>query len=88
MRTLTLVLAAVLLFSLTAAPGEAGCSGKAKKCSAAKSKCPDSGYRAAAWGGSVYYTNEACPGLSEIPKEKLVTGVAATFGRRKARCCR
>ena len=58
---------------------------------AKKAKCtncgPDTGYRAAEWGSSVYHTNEKCPEVAKIAKEKLVTGVAATFGRKHAHCC-
>ena len=96
MRKLTFILAAMLMLVLSVTPSEARHRHhkKARACtSCAKAKCngcsaaADTGYRAAAWGSSVYYTSESCPGVAAIPKDKLITGQAATFGRRKAACC-
>lgn len=99
MKKLAMLLVVVLAGLTTATPTEARhhhrAKGKAKaskSCRACvkKSKCacaPDTGYRAAAWGGSWYHTSESCKKVAEIAKEKLVTGESAMYGRRRHCCC-
>lgn len=93
MKKLTMFIAFAVAGLMVVAPAEARKHHKKKKhaCTAcAKPKCgcaPDSGYRSAAWGGSYFHTSEGCKAVAEIPKDKLIVGEAATFGRKRHCCC-
>jgi hypothetical protein len=95
MRHFALFLTAILIFALTATPSEAKGKhhrrhGKKAACCASKGAGEvkaDTGFRAAEWGKSVYHTSESCPAVAQIPKDRLVSGLPATYGRKAARCC-
>ena len=94
MRRFAIVLLVAMIGMMAASPSEArhhkkrGNKAGCTACTKAKCSCtPEKGYRAAAWGSSWYHTSESCKAVAEIPKDKLITGEQATFGRRRHCCC-